>query len=152
MRAQPDIGFIACEPYINGVAKFLAELGERVPNLRLYPGNGRNLLDHFAPKSLDRLVLLYPDPWPKRRHAKHRFIQKSLLDQLSVMMPSQAEIFCASDDSQLLAWTLAHFSAHDDFIWHTQRTEQPKSAPLSHYERKALEQNKYPARLVFTRK
>lgn len=153
VRAHPDIGFIGCEPYINGMAKFLLALeGVAPPNLRLYQGNGKDLLDNL--NHLDRLVLLYPDPWPKRRHAKHRFIQKNVLDQLGLIMPPAAEVFCASDDSQLLAWTLAHFSAHHDFVWQAARTQQPplQAAPISYYERKALEQNKYPARLVFTRK
>ena len=83
-KANPDVGLIGCEPFVNGVAKALAGLAaERLVNLRLRVGDALSLLE-AAPDGLFSMVfLLYPDPWPKRRHNKRRIVNESLLSQLA---------------------------------------------------------------------
>ena len=152
-HAHPEIGFIGCEPYINGMAKFLTQLPEKQNNIRLYDGSGLDLLPYFKPSSLHKLVLLYPDPWPKRRHAKHRFIQKETINLLAHIMSQKAQVLFASDDSQLAAWVLAHFTAYSSaFTWQKNLTQKPQKPFWSRYEEKAVQRKKIPVRLVFTRK
>ncbi|MES1149186.1 MAG: tRNA (guanine(46)-N(7))-methyltransferase TrmB, partial [Bradyrhizobium guangdongense] len=75
-QAFPSTGFIGCEPYINGMAKILAQIeANNIGNIRLFAGDAAELLAWLPAKSLSRLDLIHPDPWPKRRHWKRRFVQ-----------------------------------------------------------------------------
>ena len=151
LAQHPDIGFIGCEPYANGMAKFLSNLPQGQNNVRLYDGAGADLLPHFPDASLDKLILLYPDPWPKRRHSKHRFIQPSVLEQLARIMSKGAQIQFASDDSALVAWVLAHFAAQGQFLWQKNLNQNPSPPFWTRYEAKAMQLKKTPVRLVFSR-
>ncbi len=154
MRAHPKIGFIGCEPYLTGLARFVAQLDPKTDrNIRLYRGDGRDLLFQCAPETIGRIFLLYPDPWPKTRHWARRFIQSAILDQCAKIMQPCAELHFASDDPVLAAWVLAHIMAHPAFVWRDPLSAcQPlKSEPLTRYEAKALKQNRLAARLVFCR-
>ena len=161
MRAHPNIGFIGCESYLTGMARFVAQLDPKKDhNIRLYHGDGRALLNQLAllaPQSVGRIILLYPDPWPKTRHWARRFIQKPVLDLCAKIMQPEAELHFASDDPVLTAWVLAHILAHRDFAWRTPliACQPPKSSalksPATRYEAKAFKQNRLPARLVFCR-
>ena len=161
MRAHPHIGFIGCEPYLTGMARFVAQLDPKKDhNIRLYRGDGRDLLTQLAscaPQSIGRIILLYPDPWPKTRHWARRFIQKPVLDLCAKIMQSEAQLHFASDDPVLTAWVLAHILAHRDFAWRDPliACQPPKASALKHpatrYEAKAFKQNRLPARLVFCR-
>ncbi|MET0875833.1 MAG: tRNA (guanine(46)-N(7))-methyltransferase TrmB, partial [Tardiphaga sp.] len=78
--AHPHTGFIGCEPYINGMAKILTEIEHHgVRNIRLYAGDAAELLAWAPPESFSRIDLIHPDPWPKRRHWKRRFVQDATL-------------------------------------------------------------------------
>ena len=79
-QLNPDVIFFGCEPYINGVASLLAKIKEkRVNNIFIYPGDVRNLFDVLPSNSIDRVFLLYPDPWPKKRHNRRRFVNPEYL-------------------------------------------------------------------------
>lgn len=83
MKAQthPDWNFIGVEPYVNGLSNLFKESTElNLKNIRTYQGNGHHLLHHLSPQCLDEIYLLFPDPWPKKRHNKRRFIQKDTLN------------------------------------------------------------------------
>jgi tRNA (guanine-N7-)-methyltransferase len=123
-------------------------------NLRLYGDDARNILDALPDASLARVFLLFPDPWPKTRHHKRRFIQTDTLDALARVMKTGAEFRFASDDADYLNWTLERLTAHPAFVWtatdasdwHT----RPPDWPQTRYESKAL--HGAPAFLRFLRK
>ena len=101
-EAHPEIGFIGCEVFENGVARLVAEIARRgLGNIRIFPDDVRVLLDALAPASLDRVFILFPDPWPKARHHKRRLVSTATLDRLAVLMRTGAELRLATDDGRL---------------------------------------------------
>ena len=152
--ANPHVGLIGAEPYEAGVAKLLSKIaGEPPANLRIHEGDARDILEALPEASLGRIFLLFPDPWPKTRHHKRRFIQSEMLDQLARVMKSGAELRVASDDAGYVAWTLERALAHPAFAWMAERANdwktRPPSWPQTRYEAKAL--HGPPAYLAFRR-
>jgi tRNA (guanine-N7-)-methyltransferase len=95
---HPEVDFIGCEAYINGVAALLSSIGEVPPaNLRIHPGDALDLIRRLPGQSLSRVFLLYPDPWPKRRHADRRFVSRPMLAELSRAMRPGSELRIATD-------------------------------------------------------
>ena len=154
--AHPEIGHIGCEVFLNGIAKALALLEQhQLRNVRLYNGDARTVIAALPPGSLDGAYLLYPDPWPKRRHHARRFLSNETLAGLARVMRSGGELRFATDIDSNAAWTLARVLRSPDFIW----------APLSasdwqrpwegwagtRYEDKALRDGRRPAYLTFRR-
>ena len=154
--AHPDIGFIGCEPFINGVAKLLSAISSAgTGNVRIHDGDARDLLEALPASCIDRVFLLYPDPWPKARHHKRRFISPDTLDQLARIMRPGSEILFASDIAGYVRWTLAHMRRHGDFRWKAERPADwrspPRDWPGTRYEDKALAEGRSPAYLTFER-
>jgi tRNA (guanine-N7-)-methyltransferase len=145
-QAHPRNGVIGVEPYIAGTARLLskiaAENGDARLNLRLYEGDAHDLLDVLPDASLGKVFVLFPDPWPKTRHHKRRFIQMQILDRLAQLMRPGAELRFASDDAGYFAWALERLVAHDAFSWMAARasdwTLRPADWPPTRYEAKAL--------------
>ena len=101
-EAHPEIGFIGCEVFENGVARLVAEIARRgLGNIRIFPDDVRVLLDALAPASLDRVFILFPDPWPKARHHKRRLVSTATLDRLAVLMRKGAELRLATDEAAI---------------------------------------------------
>ena len=156
-EAHPDIGFIGVEVFENGVARLVAEIARRgLANIRIFPDDARVLLDALAPASLDRVFILFPDPWPKTRHHKRRLVSTATLDRLAVLMRPRAELRLATDDRDYLAWILEHATAHPDFEWLARRPadwrERPADWPPTRYEEKARAAGRTPAFLRFVRR
>ena len=108
-KAHPHIGFIGCEPFINGVAKLLAEIDRQaLLNIRIFNDDARLLLDVLKPASLGRVFLLFPDPWPKKRHHKRRFVSPENLDLLASALADAGEFHFATDSADYCRWTLDH--------------------------------------------
>src|SRR5262249_52515185 len=92
-RAHPDWGFIACEPFVNGVAKLLTDIdASSLSNIRVHMGDARDVLPRVAAATLSAAYVLFPDPWPKLRHHKRRFIQRATLDQLARLIVPGGEL------------------------------------------------------------
>ena len=142
-RAHPDMGLIGAEPFINGVAKLLSKLepGEG-GNIRIHMGDARDIIDALPDSSLGRVMILFPDPWPKTRHHKRRFIQMGSLDALARVMKPGAELRFATDDPGYLAWALERMCAHPAFVWTAKRADdwrvRPEGWPQTRYEAKAI--------------
>jgi tRNA (guanine-N7-)-methyltransferase len=154
--AHPDIGLIGCEPFINGVAAVLQHIeAARLDNVRIYPDDARAVIDALAPASLARVFVLFPDPWPKARHAKRRFIADANLDALARVMAPGAELVVASDDMGYIRWALGRLLAHTAFAWTATRAAdwraRPLSQPATRYEEKARQKGIRPVFLVFRR-
>ena len=157
LRHNPDIGFIGCEPYETGIASLIAELDERGrERVRVYADDAGLLLAQLAPASLARVFLLFPDPWPKTRHHKRRFIGKPSLDLLARVMAPGAELRIATDHMGYLTWILKHMVARQDFAWMAERPAdwraRPDDWPATRYEVKALEDGARPAYLRYRRR
>ena len=118
-QQNPRIGLIGAEPYISGTAKLLSKLDAAAPppNIRLYEDDARDIIDALPDASLGRFFLLFPDPWPKTRHHKRRFLQTEILDKLARVLRPGAELRFASDDAGYLAYALERLMAHAAFVW-----------------------------------
>lgn len=155
--ANRDVGLIGCEPYVTGVARMARGLTDAgLDNVRLWRDDARLLIDRLAERSLARVFVLFPDPWPKTRHHKRRFFSAPAIDRLAAVMEDGAELRVATDDSGYLVWILAHLRASDGFAW-TARTPsdwrlRPPDWPATRYERKALEQGRRCAYLRYRRR
>jgi len=140
---NPHVALIGAEPYEGGVAKLLSKL-DRAPlaNIRIHEGDAREVIDAVPDGRLGRVFILFPDPWPKTRHHKRRFVQMETLDALARAMRPGAELRFASDDAGYVAWTLERLVAHPAFAWTAERmtdwTARPADWPQTRYEAKAL--------------
>ena len=120
-QRHPDAGIIGCEPFINGVAKALALIAEHdLRNVRLHAGDAGDVIAALPPASLGRVYILYPDPWPKRRQLKRRFVSDTMLVALARVMRPGAELRFATDIDSYCAWTLARILRSPDFTWNAQ--------------------------------
>jgi tRNA (guanine-N7-)-methyltransferase len=140
---RPNVGVIGAEPYISGIAKLLSKIAPtRMRNVRIHEGDARDVIDALPAASLGRVFILFPDPWPKTRHHKRRFIQNETLDALARVMRPGAELRFASDDPGYFSWALERFCAHPAFGWTAKRpgdwSTRPADWPQTRYEAKAL--------------
>lgn len=154
---HPDIGFIGCEVFENGVAKLLGEVERRgLANVRVHADDARPLLAALAPRSVGRVFVLFPDPWPKARHHKRRLVASVTLDRLAEIMTDYAELRLATDDPGYLSWMLEHATAHPAFVWTARRAAdwrgRPDDWPATRYEEKARKAGRRPAFLRFQRR
>src|SRR3954452_6862059 len=119
---NPHTGFIGVEPFVNGMAKALAAIAARnLSNIRLHFGDAIVLLDWLPAGSLTRLDLIYPDPWPKRRHWKRRFVQDATVAAMARVIKPSGEFRFVSDIDDYCAWTLSHLLRSPDFSWLAER-------------------------------
>ena len=155
-EASPATGFIGVEPFVNGMAK-LMRAQQRAPlaNLRVHDDDAAELLDWLPEASLDHVDLLYPDPWPKARHHKRRFVVPRNLDRLARALRPGASFHFASDWADYVNWTLAHTRAHPAFAWEAASAadwrEPFEDWPGTRYEAKAIREGRVPAYLRFRR-
>ena len=154
---HPEIGFIGCEVFENGVGKLLSEIARLgLDNVRVFAEDARLLLDALPSASIDRVFILFPDPWPKRRHHKRRIVSRATLDRLAVIMRDGAELRLATDDDDYLCWMLERLTDHPGFEWLARRAEdwrrRPEDWPPTRYEAKARAADRSPAFLRFRRR
>jgi len=153
---EADIGFVGCEPFVNGMAKLLARIDDRgLHNILLHKGDAIEVVDLLPDSSLSRVYLLYPDPWPKRRQHKRRFVSEDTLDRLARAMCGGAELRFATDIDDYAAWTLARLRAHPAFHW-TATKSSDWTTPWpdwrsTKYEEKAMAAGRKPVYLTFLR-
>jgi tRNA (guanine-N7-)-methyltransferase len=154
---RPTAGFIGCEAFVNGTAKLLA-LAERsrIANLRLWDDDAKAVVDWLPEDSLAGIDVLYPDPWPKRRHRKRRFLQASMLDRLGRLLRPGGELHFATDIDDYAAFVLARVARSSLLSWSAERPAD-WSTPWpgwtsTRYEAKALREGRVPVYLTFCRK
>ena len=155
-RAHAGTGFIGCEPFVNGMAKALAAIDElALANVRLHDADAAELIDWLPARSLARIDLLYPDPWPTRRHWKRRFISDASVAKLARILRAGGEMCFATDWPDYAAWTLARFLRDDDFVWTAERADDWRRPwpgfTRTRYEEKAIREGRTPCYLVFRR-
>jgi tRNA (guanine-N7-)-methyltransferase len=150
-------GFIGVEPFINGMAKALSAIQQRnLENIRLYHGDATDMLAWLPAASLMRFDLLYPDPWPKRRHWKRRFVQDNSVASIARVLRPGGEFRFASDIADYAAWTLLRLMRSPDFTWTAEQASdwrQPwPGFSGTRYEAKAKREGRVPCYLIFRRR
>lgn len=141
---NPDVGLIGCEPYLNGVAGLLTHIEEEsINNIRIYGDDARHVLSRLPDASLERVFLIHPDPWPKRRHARRRFVNPPNLDQIARVLVDDGEFRVGTDHPIYREWTAIQMSFRSDFEWLANSPDdwltRPDDWPETRYEAKALE-------------
>jgi len=155
-KANPRIGFIGSDAFINGVAKALAAVDEhKLANVRLHFGDASELLDWLPQEGLARIDLLYPDPWPKRRHWKRRFVQDESLGRLARILKHGGNLRFATDIGDYAAHVLARVLRSPDFAWTAEHADDWRKAwpdfAGTRYEAKAKREGRVPNYFVFRR-
>jgi tRNA (guanine-N7-)-methyltransferase len=118
---NPRIGFIGVEPFVNGMAKALAAIESRdLKNIRLHFDDALDLLTWLPEQSMTRIDLIHPDPWPKRRHWKRRFVQDEMIERLARVLRAGGEFRFVTDIADYASWTLQHLLRSKDFEWTAQ--------------------------------
>ena len=156
-KRNPRTGFIGSEPFVNGMAKALVLIEEHgLSNIRLHHGDASELIAWLPQKSLARVDLIYPDPWPKRRHWKRRFVQAASLAEIARILRAGGEFRFATDIPDYAAWTLRHLARVPDFIWTAERADDWRRPwpgfSSTRYEIKAKRAGRVPCYLAFRRR
>jgi tRNA (guanine-N7-)-methyltransferase len=158
--AHPDVGLIGCEVFEQGLCSLLAALvpeggeatGPLPGNLRIWDSDARTLLRDLPPACLDRLYLMFPDPWPKARHSKRRFVHPEIVALAATRLRPGAQWRAASDDPTYQAWVAEVMGAQTLFDAPPPAQERPEGWPATRYEAKALAAGRTPFYWVFTRR
>ena len=155
--AHPEVGFIGCEPFVNGMAKILASIeAGAIDNIRLYAGDAIDLLAWLPDASIARIDLLYPDPWPKRRHWKRRFVQDRTAAMMARLLRPGGVFRFATDIPDYAAWTLERLTCAPDFAWTAECADDWRKPWAgfggTRYEAKAKQEGRVPCYLKFCRK
>ncbi|MFC3125177.1 tRNA (guanine(46)-N(7))-methyltransferase TrmB [Pseudoroseomonas globiformis] len=160
IEAHPQAGLIAAEVFENGICSLLTRIvpegGEATaslpPNLRLWTEDARRLLRALPEASLSRLFLMFPDPWPKARHAKRRFVHPSILPVLERAIRPGGEWRIATDDPTYQEWVREVMGAQQVFEQISLDTTRPDGWPGTRYEAKALREGRQPLYWVWRRR
>jgi len=156
-EANPLTGFIGVEPFVNGMAKALTAIDTGgLENIRLHFEDATSLLAWLPDASLARIELIHPDPWPKRRHWKRRFVQDATIKQFARMLRSGGDFRFVTDIADYASWSLQRLLRSADFEWTAQRADDwRKSWPDfigTRYHAKAAREERSPCFLVFRRR
>jgi tRNA (guanine-N7-)-methyltransferase len=154
---NPDVGMLGCEPYINGVAMLLGKIRKAgTSNIRIHAGDVRDMMDVLPRASVTRAFLLYPDPWPKARHHRRRFVNPEFLDPLARVLRPGAVLRIATDIPDYVRQTLEQMTHRDDFEWLAERAADwriPWGDWIpTRYEQKALREGRTPHYLTFRKR
>ena len=156
-RERPEIDFIGCEPFINGIARLLTDIDQAgLGNIRLFRDDARLLLAALPEASIERAFVLFPDPWPKTRHHKRRIIAPTTLPLLARVLADGAELRVATDDPSYKSWILRHVRASGSFDWMARVPSdwrsRPADWPPTRYEAKAGDAGRTPSFFLFRRR
>ncbi len=155
--AHPDIGFIGCEPFRDGVVKLLSAVEEhKLNNIRLWADDARPLMERMPDACLSRLYLLFPDPWPKARHHKRRIVNPRMLDAAARLLRPGGEWRIVTDHAEYAEWILLHLTRDNRFEWMANNaddfTQPPDDWVITRYQQKAQAEGRAPLFLFFRRR
>lgn len=152
---HPDIGFIAAEAYINGVVKLLRQIKKhKLQNLKVWHGDVQILIKKTPADSFQKIFILFPDPWPKKKHFKRRLIKPEFLDGITNIIKNNGHIQVATDHDEYCAWILKYCLQHAALNWQVTSCENwqtpPKNWIKTRYQKKAEKQGRAAAFLNFS--
>ena len=155
-RRHPDIGILGVEPFVNGMAKLLASIeADSIGTVRLHDGDATGVLAALPDASLARVDLNYPDPWPKRRHNRRRFVSDDSLRQIARVLRPGGTFRFVSDIDHYVGWTLARLLRAPDLRWTAEAPgdwrEPFPDWPGTRYEAKALREGRRPSYIAARR-
>ncbi len=141
--AHPEVGLIGCEPYLAGVARLLAVTErEGLDNLRVVVDDARLVLRALPDACLERIFVLFPDPWPKTRHHKRRIVNPATAAEFARVLAAAGELRLATDDMDYARAMLLALATRPELVWQAARPadwrQRPADWPATRYERKAL--------------
>jgi tRNA (guanine-N7-)-methyltransferase len=149
---HPDVSFLGAEPFVNGVAKLLAAIEDKaLQNVRIHDGDARDLLEVLSARSFARIYLLYPDPWPKARHTKRRFVSPDTVQHFHRILRPDGLFLFASDIEDYVNWTRQHMAAHGGFAEEGNAAEPYEDWIETRYEAKARREGRGSRYLTFRR-
>jgi tRNA (guanine-N7-)-methyltransferase len=153
---HPHAGFIGCEPFINGVASLLGKIETLGLNtVRIHDGDARDVLAWLSNNAIGRIFVLFPDPWPKKRHQKRRLVSPEAVADFARALRQGGELRFASDNADYAGEALLTILASKAFAWTAERPKdwrvRPLDWPETRYDRKALSEGRKPAYLSFRR-
>jgi tRNA (guanine-N7-)-methyltransferase len=156
-QLDPRSGFIGSDGFVNAIGKALMAVEDNhLENIRLHFGDASELIDWLPAAALARIDLLYPDPWPKRRHWKRRFIQDDSLQRLARILKVGGELRFATDIADYAAYALARVLRSNDFVWTAERASDWRDPwpnfSGTRYEAKAKREGRKPAYFMFRKK
>jgi len=139
----PDVLIVGCEPFLNGVASAVRHVAEQgLKNVRILDGDARELVARLPDACLDRVFILFPDPWPKARHHKRRIVQVDMVAELARVLKVGGRLRFATDVAGYADWALERIIASPHFDWQAERADDWRVAPADHittrYEEKRL--------------
>ena len=155
--AHPRTGFLGAEPFVNGMAKALVAIATgEIENIRLHHGDAADLMTWLPASALARVDLIYPDPWPKRRHWKRRFVQDESLAAVAHVLRAAGEFRFVTDIPDYAAWTLERALRSPDLLWTAQCADDWRlpwaGFTSTRYEAKAKREGRSPCYLIFRRR
>ena len=139
----PEVLIVGCEPFLNGVASAVRHVADQdLKNVRIHDGDARELAARLPDASLERVFILFPDPWPKARHHKRRIVQTGMVAELARVLKPGGRLRFATDVAGYADWALERILASPDFEWPAQKADDWRIAPADHittrYEEKRL--------------
>ena len=155
-KKNPQVGIIGCDPFFEGVGKLLSQISaEKLENIRIFPDDVRDLLPALPVSCLEKIFVLFPDPWPKKRHHKRRLFQTGFLELLAGATMPNAEVFFSTDHDEYARWVLALFLHSPFFTWESKVGEDWRcrfpNIVSTRYENKALRAGRHSMFLKFRR-
>ena len=155
-QQNPDVHVLGAEPFMNGVSKAIrGAVDMSLQNLSLHHGDVREIVSNLPDESLDRLFVLFPDPWPKSRHHKRRLLRTQFISELHRILKPGAEFRFGSDIIHYVDWTLTRLKRHGGFAFTSEQSdrwlERPKDWPSTRYQQKALREGRTCHYFIFKR-
>lgn len=153
---NPTTNFIGAEPFVNGVASLVRHIQSRnLSNIRIWDDDVRLILSALPPGGLASVFIMFPDPWPKRRHAARRILQTGMMDNLAHLIRPGGKLVLASDDPTAKSWLLQSALSHAQFFWTARRPAdwrcRPPDGPVTRYMSKAEVFGRCPSWFIFER-
>ena len=144
---KPNNLFIGCDAYFNGCTKLLKQIvNKNIKNIKIWPDDVHLIIKKFKKNFFDLILILQPDPWPKKKHKKRRLVQQKFLDDLNQILKHEGELIISTDHNVMKSWVLEHLHIRNDFLWikngYNYKNIKPKWIINTKYSNKALEDNK----------
>ena len=156
-EANPAVNFIGAEPFVNGVASLLRHIQKRqLSNIRIWDDDVRLILPALPVAGLSQAFIMFPDPWPKKRHAARRILQPAMMDILAQLIRPSGQLVLASDDPTAKSWLLQTAMSHPQFCWTARRScdwrQRPPNLPATRYMAKAEHASRQSSWFIFERR